>query len=303
MHMKKKLIISNLVIVLLFVFIIITLNLGVSNGERSVIKDDTLYNSGESVINTNNTLTMMLETEAGLGEYVLSNDTTWPQDGYVFNETLSKCENGGTLSWDSETNKVFMQTNGSDKCYVYFDIELITLADYIMNTVYQDDGVNGLYYHDGQGSYTNADQEAGDNSYRYAGADPNNYVCFGSNAEVCPEDNLYRIIGVFDGQVKLIKNDYANSDLLGINGDYYIDKNGISLYYWNNSSAPKVSWDESNLNNVNLNVNFFNSFDSFWQKFILYRQWYQSYFPAIFGDTAVQDFLSYQQKKECMREI
>lgn len=116
MHMKKKLIISNLVIVLLFVFIIITLNLGVSNGERSVIKDDTLYNSGESVINTNNTLTMMLETEAGSGEYVLSNDTTWPQDGYVFNETLSKCENGGTLSWDSETNKVFMQTNGSAMC-------------------------------------------------------------------------------------------------------------------------------------------------------------------------------------------
>ena len=225
MHMKKKLIISNLVIVLLFVFIIITLNLGVSNGERSVIKDDTLYNSGESVINTNNTLTMMLETEVGSGEYILSNDTTWPGEGYIFNETLSKCENGGTLSWDSETNRVVMQTNSSDKCYIYFDIELINLADYIMNTVYQDDGVNGLYYHDGQGSYTNADQEAGDNSYRYAGADPNNYVCFGSNAEVCPEDNLYRIIGVFDGQVKLIKNDYANSDLLGINGDYYIDKN------------------------------------------------------------------------------
>ena len=34
---------------------------------------------------------------------------------------------------------------------------------------------------------------AGDNSYRYAGANPNNYVCFGSTASTCPSANLYRI--------------------------------------------------------------------------------------------------------------
>ena len=44
---------------------------------------------------------------------------------------------------------------------------------------------------------------AGDNSYRYAGANPNNYVCFGSTANTCPSKNLYRIIGVFGDQVKL----------------------------------------------------------------------------------------------------
>ena len=27
-----------------------------------------------------------------------------------------------------------------------------------------------------------ADQEVGDGSYRYAGANPNNYICFGSDA-------------------------------------------------------------------------------------------------------------------------
>ena len=81
-----------------------------------------------------------------------------------------------------------------------------TLVEYITTEVYTGtDGDNGLYYHDGSGTYTNADQEAGDNSYRYSGANPNNYVCFGSDEETCPNDNLYRIIGVFDGQVKLIK--------------------------------------------------------------------------------------------------
>ncbi len=37
-----------------------------------------------------------------------------------------------------------------------------------------------------------------DNSIRYVGADVNNYVCFGSDEEICPEDNLYQMIGLFD---------------------------------------------------------------------------------------------------------
>ena len=47
---------------------------------------------------------------------------------------------------------------------------------------------------------------AGDNSYRYTGANPNNYVCFGTDVTPCPSNNLYRIIGVIDGKVKLISN-------------------------------------------------------------------------------------------------
>ena len=41
----------------------------------------------KQIINTN-ALTMMYEIEIGSGEYQVSSDTTWPQDGYVFNETL-----------------------------------------------------------------------------------------------------------------------------------------------------------------------------------------------------------------------
>lgn len=49
--------------------------------------------------------------------------------------------------------------------------EKVTLANYIIDNVYVEDGVNGLYYHDGVGTYTNAELEAGDNSYRFAGGD------------------------------------------------------------------------------------------------------------------------------------
>ena len=48
---------------------------------------------------------------------------------------------------------------------------------------------------------------AGDNSYRYAGASDsvNNYICLGSDEATCPEANLFRIIGVFGAQTKVIR--------------------------------------------------------------------------------------------------
>ena len=49
--------------------------------------------------------------------------------------------------------------------------EKVTLANYIIDNVYVEDGVNGLYYHDGVGTYTNAELEAEDNAYRFAGGD------------------------------------------------------------------------------------------------------------------------------------
>ena len=93
-----------------------------------------------------------------------------------------------------------------------------------------EEGANGLYYHDGVGTYTNATEEAGDNSYRYSGSNPNNFVCFGSDSAECENDNLYRIIGVFNNEVKLIKYDYANSNMLGTDGDYKASTFAASSY-------------------------------------------------------------------------
>ena len=161
-----------------------------------------------------------------------------------------------------------------------------TFAEYLTTEVYTGtDGDNGLYYHDGQGTYTNADQEASDNSYRFAGANPNNYVCFGSDEETCPADNLYRIIGVFGYQMKLIKHDYANSDLLGTNGDYgnttYTNtsskyykgsKSTIDRYYWNNNLLTN-QWSQSNLNIINLNTNYLDNIGNEWSNLIAMTNW------------------------------
>lgn len=318
-------------------------------------------------------LTLMLETDADSGIYEKSTSSTWPEDGYIFNSELSKCQNGGELSWNEELGTVNLITNTSDSCYVYFDKEpdIVYLADYIINNVYVEDGVNGLYYHDE--SLING---ASDNSYRYSGGDYkvtniaiasgltnivtlsaaettgvinfycngsksyvgaycnssytkyyttsyneavhyltykealnkavsdgyltanniNNYVCFGSDAETCLSDNLYRIIGVFDNKVKLIKAYVASAALLGSNGDYYgnsfpyvinsnykgnIERTDIAVYYWNNLNSDSAYsdtgyynvWSYSALNTINLNTNFLNNIGSLWSDKISYSNW------------------------------
>lgn len=78
-------------------------------------------NISKNIVNNNNFLSMMLEQNSGAGDYELSTLNDFPTDGYIFNDLLSKCENGSELSWDDEKKKVIFKGNVSDKCYVYFD--------------------------------------------------------------------------------------------------------------------------------------------------------------------------------------
>ncbi len=49
---------------------------------------------------------------------------------------------------------------------------------------------------------------------RYAGSNPNNWVCFGTQNEVCDDEHLYRIIGMIDGKMKLIKNSFYSESIV-----------------------------------------------------------------------------------------
>ena len=273
---KVLVLICLLIVIVLVLFFCCFLEAISQNREVIVNKTTNLMNS--------DTISMMYETWYQSGEYETTSDVSWPGEGYVFNETLSKCENGGTLSWDEASKKVLMASNRSDKCYIYFDREPEKLANYIKEYIYTTDGENGLYYHDGTGTYGTL--EAGDNSYRYAGASPNNYVCFGTNDEICSEDNLYRIIGVFDGQIKLIKSDYATKNMLGTDGGYadakYTDawdidtykgsqSELIPIYRWNFDSDN--TWGNAQLNTINLNQNYLNTLGSEWQEKIVTTNW------------------------------
>ena len=79
---------------------------------------------------------IMLETEAGSGQYQQSTSGLWPGSGYEFNSTLSQCENGGILTWNEEMRSVNLKSNLSDKCYLYFDIIPPDVTIYASNSGY-----------------------------------------------------------------------------------------------------------------------------------------------------------------------
>ena len=333
--MKKKISVFLSCVFIFLVAILFTFN-------NYYASKEVIINEEKSYLNTDNMMSMMYETSSGSGEYTVVSDNTWPQEGYVFNERLSGCENGGKLIWDDERKAVTLSTNVSDKCYLYFDkynvatINSVTVSDSssesitltvnatagqnaiekyyysvddseytetnsnvitingltssteysisiyavdsagqksntytmtastsdntalagLIENLYTTDGENGLYLHDGQGTY--GAQEAGDNSYRFSGANPNNYVCFGSDAVTCPSDNLYRIIGAFDDdkdgnyQIKLIKN------------------TSIGKMAWNSSSNN--TWSSASLNTGTLNGTYLSGLGT-WASMIVEHDW------------------------------
>ena len=125
---KKKVVVFSLVLGMFLITLIIT---------NYISNDGVIIASGKSEPYVNNDMfSLMLETEIGSGEYQVSDSTTWPEDGYIYNETLSSCENGSTLIWNDETNSVTLKANISDKCYLYFDIEPPDVMLATTNTAY-----------------------------------------------------------------------------------------------------------------------------------------------------------------------
>ena len=347
---------------ILFLFVFISLLF-----VKSFKKEGIDY-SVSPVKKNNNTLSMMLENDDGVYEYTTSD--SWPQKGYSFNAELSKCENGGELSWDDVSKKIYMSGNVSDKCYVYFDkMPLGKICEgQNMAICFKENYAfdNALYHHD-----KSLENSAEDNSYRYSGGDfiitqkaidagftslkdtntssndglikfycndeisivgnvcsltqshyyllgnntenkystysevltkaielgyvkkdnVNNFVCFGSNDDICPEDNLYRIVGIFGDNVKLVKYSPATRKLLGEDGGYLgragdlvFFSNAINsvfgtdefyylAYFWNRETGTN-KWSESDLNKVNLNKNYVNNIGSSWSDKIETYKWH-----------------------------
>ena len=182
-----------------------------------------------------------------------------------------------TQNWNFTATFINLDTDQGDNAGKNMSAEIIiqreeiqTLANYIISQ-YTTDGVNGIYYHD-----ADLENGAGDNSYRYAGANPNNYVCFGSDEATCPSDNIYRIIGVFDGEVKLIKSTSYGS------------------YQWN--SEPDNTWDATTKPDIytTLNDTYYNSLGTIWQNKISDATWQVGGFPDTYFNDSLKTNYDYE---------
>ena len=192
----------------------ITITVSATNGTNPISNYYYIINDGTPVSSTSNTYTF-----SGL-----DSGTTYTIKVYVVDSE----------GYSSDTSSLNVETENP-----------ILLADWVVSQYNGVQGNNGIYYH--TSSLANS---AGDNSYRFAGADPNNYVCFGSNASTCSEDNLYRIIGVFNNEVKLVKN--------------------ISI--GNYSGSSNNTWSSSSIRSI-LNTTFMETINSMWQTKISTHTW------------------------------
>ena len=245
--MKKQYIILSIVILVLFVTLSVCF-------DKFKTTNTYIEDSSSNQIKVTKGISMNLEQTAGAGDYKTVTQSKWPTEGYKFNSELSRCENGSKISWDDTNNTVVVSGNLSDKCYVYFDL-IPTIADYcstgtelascIKRFGNLGPSVSAIYIHN-----SNLINGAGDNSYRYAGGHNvvNNYVCLAKDdGGSCLEDNLFRIIGVFEDKVKLIRSE------------------GIEDQEWSSNQNITNTWSKSSLNTY-LNGEYLTSLGRFKSK-------------------------------------
>ena len=169
----------------------------------------------------------------GLTEYIKTMEIEVPEDGerrtnyYLVteyrekstNEGIKKCSNDeegcGTFYVKLKLDinkKIENEDLGIGKVCKGQNLGRCIKENYKIENVEDENGNrSGIFYHDGDSEDSgNGEKEAKDNSYRYGGNLVNNWVCFGSDAEVCPSENLYRIIGVFGNNLKIIRNESDN---------------------------------------------------------------------------------------------
>ena len=230
-----------------FIMIVITL-LVLSNTyllyNNYNLKKQVLSYEEKSNIRRKNAISMMLETEANSKTYVQSTDNKWPTDGYIFNEEMSKCEQGSKLKWDDNNQKVIMEGNVSDKCYVFFDkynpikinsSSVTANGDNIVITVNATSGTGSIskYFY------------SKDNGSNYVESTSNTYTF--ANLPVGKYDVKFYVM---DSNGKKSETISKNIEINGINLSKYIiskytgtqGENGI---YYHNSSLTTGAGDNS----------------------------------------------------------
>ena len=270
---KKSIVILCSVATILLIFVIILYS--------SRYKKQIYVENNNEQIKTGTKVSLMIETKRGSGDYKPSTSSEWPTSGYIYNAERSMCENGGTLSWNDETNSVVLNTRVSDKCFIYFDkapdisimannipttygklgsvicskgsavynlkynrieIDNLNIKNCTLNYTDNTSKVNLATYITGlTGTTQGTGQVINEKGYRYEGKNPNNYVWF--------NNEYWRIIGVFDSG----SHGQTNKNLVKI-----IRADVLDSLVWHKSSTN--DWTVASLNKL-LNGAYYNAQD------------------------------------------
>ena len=209
-----------------------------SDADGNVIKGFDITELGSSIIKI-----------ADSFEISSSSSTNYTNQEWVFKVTfINLNENQTGNQGKTMSGKVLMQ---KDKLITNVS-EVASSGDNLATTLEtfgtkSVPSISNLYHHDGTIKDANGNViDAADGSYRFAGtsADVKNYICLGSSEEACPDDNLYRIIGVFG------ENNHGVKDQQLVK---VIKNTSYGLYKWNVTGIN--DWAKASLNTT-LNSTF-----------------------------------------------
>ncbi len=268
--MKKLLIIFGSIICLICGFLLYP------EEQHEIIK-----NSKNST-SSSGAMAILYETEADSGEYQVSGDDVWGKEGYIFNEELSKCENGSKIYYDSIQNKVFVETNTVDRCYVYFDkygyylnkkiLEdnptVLTRTNFDM--IFTEENTGTIYTVSGNRTEDIDGDGNGESVYYFAGNSLNNWVKYGKNEN--DEDLYWRIIRINeDGSIRLLYvGNSVNSTTAYVGDSVYSENSGGYMEVIGTSSD-----DENRANTDDSQIKI--AVDSWYEKSILVKKDLQQY--------------------------
>ena len=255
--------------------------------QRGVCK---VYFAADGTVIPNATFNIYVEQTMNGGNY--RQVGSLPDNDYIYtiNTTRTSCTDPNA-EISIVNRKIEVTTSMDLDCTIYVDIQSLTgggissIATYLENN--NPAGYRGSSYTD----------SATQNLYRYTGAyqasdaeyatNVDNYICLGSSAQTCPDDNIYRIIGVVAeddattgleaGMIKVIKNTSLGEYTWdGGTGASDTNKNVNSSNYrstWTCTSSNYTSgsscfpgWHQSYLNTGILNTTYLNSISSFSNK-------------------------------------
>ena len=197
--------------------------------------------NGEYLITVENrgTIDAMVESISGIDEanQVEPTDITFSISDIAVNDKLKAKESKVfrvKVNWDSnstsipDTNKDltlkinFVQDTGNTPSYEG------PMSDWLIDNVVSEDitssPTEGLFAIDDQGELTTSDSPR---EYRYIGDNPDNYVQF--------NNELWRIIGIFDGQLKIIRDESLGEMQWDDDDDGDVN-NGVGENDWSKAS-------------------------------------------------------------------
>ena len=237
---RKLMLISSLLLTIVIVSSIYNFN-----NSKEIISNST----NKKIVNSN-ALTMMYETEENSGEYQVSSDSSWPQEGYIFNEKLSGCENGSKLTWDNESKRIIMQANTSDKCYVYFDKYIVLEITSVSATETTSNSITvSVSAIPGDGEIVSYHYAINDSEY--VSSNSNTYIFENLNAETNYNIKVY----VTDSNDRKSSNYNTNfttiSDLISFTVTYY---NGSVTTFYSKKGLTWQEWIDSDYNTDNFYI-------------------------------------------------